>query len=503
MALEEHGDEKVHQHVGHEPSGASFDELTLNKKGRPHNPLINAGAIMCCSLIGQTEKAAARAGGAKLDQPGWEGRRLDFVMETWRRLSGGAEPRFNSPVYLSERQTADRNFALAYFMREKGAFPSDVELEDVLDFYFQSCSVEMTAEMMSVVAATLANGGICPVTGERVFAPDTVQRVLSLMSTCGMYDYSGEFVFRIGLPAKSGVSGAIMVVVPNVVGFCTWSPRLDELGNSVRGIDFFRRLVDAYNFHNFDNLSGITAKKDPRLDRIAQRARMVNELIWAASKGDLGLLQQQTWRGAELNPPDYDMRTPLHLPAAEGQAEVVRYFIEREREGDTSIDMNPRDRWGGTPLNDAYRHGHMDVVGLLKASGGLQGVESAEGSGVIPTPSYASAPDKSASSEMIWAASAGDLLAVRRLVARGVPLGVPDYDARTPLHLAAAEGHLEVVTYLLTQGVDANCQDRWGHTPEDDARRHSRKKVAAALEKHADKRATIRRRKKPLAARPI
>ena len=338
-----------------------------------------------------------------------------------------------------------------------------------------------------MVAATLANGGICPVTGERVLRPDTVQRVLSLMSTCGMYDYSGEFAFRIGLPAKSGVSGAIIVVVPNVMGFCSWSPRLDELGNSVRGLDFFKRVVDTYNLHNFDNLSGVTTKKDPRLDRIEQKARMVNELIWAASKGDLGMLQQQMWRGAELNAPDYDMRTPLHLAAAEGQAEVVRYFIERQRDGDSTIDMNPRDRWGGTPLNDAYRHGHADVVGLLEANGGLQGVETAEGCASTPAPSYTSASEISASSEMIWAASAGDLRAVRRLVARGVPLGVPDYDARTPMHLAAAEGHLEVVQYLLAQGVDPDCRDRWGHTPADDARRHDRGKVVEVFEKQAVK----------------
>ena len=281
LALEEHGVEKVHQHVGHEPSGVSFNELALNKNNQPHNPLINAGAIISCSLVKLREKGEKLRQGnlTEMDRRGWAGTRLDYLMERWQALCGGERPRFSSPVYLSERQTADRNFALGYFMREKGAFPEGIDLEDVLDFYFQSCSVELNAETMSVVAATLANGGICPLSGERIFQPQTVQHCLSLMSSCGMYDFSGEFAFTIGLPAKSGVSGALMIVIPNVMGICTWSPRVDDLGNSVRGIDFCQRLIKTFNFHNYDVVAGVSGKKDPRLSRIKQKAKQVNELI--------------------------------------------------------------------------------------------------------------------------------------------------------------------------------------------------------------------------------
>ena len=125
----------------------------------------------------------------------------------------------------------------------------------------------MTAETMSVIAATLANGGVCPLTGVRVFEPATVQKCLSLMYSCGMYDFSGEWAFRVGPPAKSGVSGVIMIVVPNVMGVVCWSPRLDENGNSVRGIDFSKRLVDTFNFHNYDHMVGGSGKRDPRLQR--------------------------------------------------------------------------------------------------------------------------------------------------------------------------------------------------------------------------------------------
>lgn len=222
LALEEHGENTVHDHVGHEPSGVSFNELTLSREDLPHNPMINAGAIMTSSLIGLKahRKKSGDGGLSKDGQRSWKGRRFDYVMEKWKALSGGVMPRFSTAVYLSEKETADRNFALAYFMREKGAFPEDVLLDDVLEFYFQSCSIELNTETMSVVAATLANGGICPVTGERIFSTTTVQRCLSLMSSCGMYDYSGEFAFWIGLPAKSGVSGAVMIVIPNLMGFC-------------------------------------------------------------------------------------------------------------------------------------------------------------------------------------------------------------------------------------------------------------------------------------------
>ena len=228
MALEEFGTNKVHNHVGREPSGKSFNELTLNEKGIPHNPMINSGAIMTCSMIKPKLNIADR---------------FDYVLETWRRLSGGSYIGFNNSVYLSEKQTADRNFALGYFMRENKAFPEKTNLLETLEFYFQCCSIELNSKAMANIAATLANVGISPLTQEEVFTPSTVKNCLSLMGSCGMYDFSGEFSFKIGLPAKSGVSGVVILVIPNVMGICIWSPRLDSLGNSVRGLDFCTELV--------------------------------------------------------------------------------------------------------------------------------------------------------------------------------------------------------------------------------------------------------------------
>jgi glutaminase len=348
LALEEHGPDEVHRRVGREPSGQSFNELALNPKGLPHNPMVNAGAIMTTSLIRPELDIADR---------------FDHVAATWARLTGGGRIGFNNAVYLSERQTADRNFALGYSMRESGAFRPGTDLQQTLEFYFQGCSIEVDAQLLAVAAASLANAGVCPLTEDPVFSADTVQSCLSLMSSCGMYDFSGEFAFTIGLPAKSGVSGVLMLVIPGLMGICVWSPRLDELGNSVRGIEFCRKLVAEYNVHVFDSLvtgRGRSAKRDPRRKKNQSHIEGVVALTWAASQGDLTEVRALVAAGVEPGTADYDGRTALHLAAAEGQLEVVRYLLT------VGTDPRPEDRWGGTPLSDAEGNGHAHVVELLR-----------------------------------------------------------------------------------------------------------------------------------------
>ncbi|MEO3770667.1 glutaminase A [Micromonospora sp. B9E7] len=353
LALEQHGAEQVHQHVGREPSGRGFNELTLNNEGLPHNPMINSGAIMCCSLL----------------RPSWEmADRFDHVAETWRKLAGGEAVGFNNAVYLSERRTADRNFALGYFMREHNAFPDGTDLTETLEFYFQCCSIEVDARSLSVVAASLANGGVNPLTRERIFSADTVRKCLSLMSSCGMYDYSGEFAFTIGLPAKSGVSGGLMIVVPGVMGICVWSPRLDALGNSVRGVAFCKELVNRFNFHVYDSLATgeESGKRDPRRGRNEEEVASTTRLLWAASHGDLEYVRLALAAGKNPNSADYDRRTALHLAASEGNLDVVQYLLDR------GADPTLRDRWGGTPLSDAERGAHNPVVTLLTSALGVE-----------------------------------------------------------------------------------------------------------------------------------
>ncbi len=343
LALAEHGEEGVHRHVGWEPSGKSFNELTLNRDGLPHNPMINAGAIMNCALI-------------RRDLPPAE--RFAQVIEKLQACAAGIRPGFDNATYLSERRTADRNFALGYFMREQGAFPPDTDLVETLEFYFQCCSITMDAHGLATVAATLANGGTCPFTGERVFDSSTVQKCLSLMSSCGMYDFSGEWAFAIGLPAKSGVSGCILVVVPNVLGLCLWSPRLDRNGNSVRGIRFARELLRTFAFHAFDVIrDGSHAKIDPRLPAGRTDA---DTPCHAASRGDVDALRRLAAGGVDIGAPDYDHRTALHLAAAEGHVDAVEFLLL------SGADANAVDRFGNRPVDDARREGHARVVELLE-----------------------------------------------------------------------------------------------------------------------------------------
>jgi glutaminase len=348
LALEEQGSQTVYKHIGREPSGHGFNEITLDGRNRPHNPMINAGAIMSCSLIKPHLEPALR---------------FDYIMKMWTKLCGGFKPGFNNSVYLSERDSADRNVALAYFMREKGSFPLNTDLQKTLELYFQCCSIEATSEQMAVVAATLAKAGVCPLTNERVLSSDTVKDCLSLMYSCGMYDYSGEFAFSVGLPAKSGVSGIVQLVIPNVMGICIWSPRIDGLGNSVRGLDFSSRLVQHFNFHNYDSLlSGHSSKIDPRVKRTTSIMDGTMALCWAAASGDLGEIQHLVATGVNINQGDYDGRTPLHLAASEGHLAAVEYLLSKG--------ANPtlKDRWGGTARDDAKRQNFPKIAALLAAS---------------------------------------------------------------------------------------------------------------------------------------
>jgi glutaminase len=352
IALEERGETKVHQHVGREPSGRGFNGLVLNDENLPHNPMINAGAIMTCSLIQPT---------LSLDD------RTRHVMNTWTRLSGNRSVTFDNDVYRSERETADRNFALGYYMREKGAFPPNTDFYQTMEFYFQCCSVELDSDALSVAAATLANAGVCPLTGDKVFRPDTVKDCLSLMLSCGMYDFSGEFAFTIGLPAKSGVAGGLMIVIPNLMGIAIYSPPLDTLGNPVRGIEFCKELVKRYNVHKYDSVAQpVHQKKDPSLPRIQSRTEGVVSLCWAASEGDLFEIQTLLAKGVSVDATNYDKRTALHLAAAEGHFKIVRYLLYKK------ADVNPRDRWGHTPLTDALSGGHTDIARFLKDWGAVE-----------------------------------------------------------------------------------------------------------------------------------
>ncbi|XP_062247289.1 glutaminase kidney isoform, mitochondrial isoform X1 [Platichthys flesus] len=346
IAVHELGSDHVHQYVGKEPSGFKFNKLSLNDEDKPHNPMVNAGAIVISSLMKPNSNKAER---------------FDHVMDFLKSMAGTEYVGFSNATFQSERETGDRNYAIGYYLKEKRCFPDNADMTAALDFYFQLCSIEVNCESGSVMAATLANGGICPITGERVLSAEAVRNTLSLMHSCGMYDFSGQFAFHVGLPAKSGVSGAVVLVVPNVMGMMCWSPPLDRLGNSVRGIHFCQELVSYFNFHNYDNLRHFTKKHDPRRRSDDDPNKSVVKLMFAAYSGDVTALRRFALSAVNMEQRDYDSRTALHIAAAEGHLEAILFLTEI-----CKVNPHMKDRWGNTPLDDALQFGHDVIVSVLQ-----------------------------------------------------------------------------------------------------------------------------------------
>ena len=219
FAIEKFGRENVFRHAGMEASADSFNSLMRIEmtSSKPSNPFMNAGAIAVCSLICKAYKDEAL-------------NRVTDFLETLTGENNG----FDEKVFLSEKRSADRNRALAYFMKSMGLLHGDVE--EILDLYFTLCSLRCTSGTLAKTGAVIASGGRSATSGERVIGKETVYTLLGLMSTCGLYNESGEFAVRVGLPGKSGVSGGIMAVVPGRMGIGVFSPALDAKGNSVAGI---------------------------------------------------------------------------------------------------------------------------------------------------------------------------------------------------------------------------------------------------------------------------
>ncbi|XP_017769989.1 PREDICTED: glutaminase kidney isoform, mitochondrial isoform X2 [Nicrophorus vespilloides] len=350
IALDQLGADAVHAYVGQEPSGRNFNELILDHNKKPHNPMINAGAILVCALLKTLVKPEMTLA-----------EKFDFTMKNFERLAGGEDFGFNNAVFLSEREAADRNYALGFYMREHKCFPLKTSFRECMDFYFQCCSMEANCDTVAVMAATLANAGICPLTEEKVLGPESVRDVLSLMHSCGMYDYSGQFAFKVGLPAKSGVCGGMLVVIPNVMGICTWSPGLDNLGNSCRGVQFCEELVKKFNFHRYDNLTHASNKTDPRRHKFETKGLNIVNLLFCAASGDITALRRHKLSGMDMTLSDYDGRTALHLAAAEGHVESVEFLLSY-----CQVPYNVKDRWGNTPLEEATAFGHTKVITLLQ-----------------------------------------------------------------------------------------------------------------------------------------
>jgi glutaminase len=341
IACEQHSEKYVSQYIGHEPSGAPFNSHKLKKvcdetnRHIPYNPMVNAGAMMSIALIYRGEQISERFS------------KLENII---KKTTGNISPGFINTVFLSEKEKGDSNKSVIFEMRDKKSFdldgrqPDDTEINNILDLYFQACSISITAEMGACMAATLANGGICPATDERVFTVGVVKSSLANMFFSGLYTSAGDFGHDVGFPAKSGVGGFLMAVIPGKMGICIYSPPLDVNGNSVRGVEFCKRLVTSlpYNYGFFKN-NGII-NNDENIDVDIAFARSMK----AICKNDLEMVKKYV-AISPINMTDYDSRTLLHIACSYGKYEIAEYLIENG----ALIDC--KDGWNNTPIDDIKR----------------------------------------------------------------------------------------------------------------------------------------------------
>ena len=237
IALEELDHEHVSRYVGVEPSGDAFNSIELQPgTNRPFNPMVNSGAIAVTAML------HARHGNST----------IDFIVDRLSTLAG-RRLTIDDDVYASERRTGHRNRAIAHLLLNFGMLHA--EAEAALDVYFRQCAIAVTCHDLAVMAASLSNMGRNPITGQIAFDPRAVKDMLSIMFSCGMYDYSGQWAYRVGIPAKSGVGGGIIAVVNRQLGIGTYSPRLDKFGNSRRGVEVCLQLASRLGLHVFDCLT--------------------------------------------------------------------------------------------------------------------------------------------------------------------------------------------------------------------------------------------------------
>ncbi|MGC5628855.1 glutaminase A [Georgenia sp. Z1344] len=233
LAMRDRGIAAVEEKVGVEPSGEAFNEMTLEEVSkRPYNPMINAGALATHALVGE---------------PGITDEERDELVLAGLSAFAGRRLEVDEKVHGSEMDTAHRNFSIAHMLY--GYDILTIDAHAAVRGYTRQCAIRASPRDLSVMAATLANGGTNPVTGEQVVPVDVVRQTLSVMLACGMYDAAGDWITDVGIPAKSGVGGGLIGALPGQLGVASFSPPLDEHGSSARGVEIFERLSHDFGLH--------------------------------------------------------------------------------------------------------------------------------------------------------------------------------------------------------------------------------------------------------------
>ena len=335
LALEDRGRDAVLTKIGVEPTGDAFNSISLAPgTGCPLNPMINAGAIVAASLV---------AGHSPDDK-------LSRLLGVYS-LYAGRPLSLDHAVYESEQATGHRNRAIGHMLRNFDILSEDPE--SALHLYFRQCSVSVDCRDLSIMAATLANGGLNPVTGERAVRTEFVEDILSVMTTCGMYDYAGQWLCSVGMPAKSGVAGGVLVVLPGQFGIGVFSPRLDSRGNSVRGVQVCTSLSRDLQLHFLRvarssrsairvqySLAGVRSKRR-RPEREENILREIGDCAWVYElQGDFLLsavepvVRTIVEHRAVLDVAVLDLKrvTQIAEPAARILGELLKSLQERDKQ---------------------------------------------------------------------------------------------------------------------------------------------------------------------------
>lgn len=348
LAQQQLGEENLKQYIGAEHSGNQFNALELMSTGIPHNPLNCAGSLMSSSLIYKGESNA---------------KKFEKYSQVVKKMIGNRKVLFNNEMYLSEIDNAHANYSLLYMMEEENTLPENTDIKKTLQFYTQCCALHLTIQDLGVLAATFANGGICPLTEERCFQDsNAVKLCLSQMLASGMNTNSGQWAFEIGLPTKSAISGATIMIVPNTCGIAVWSPKVNKFCNSHKGDIFLCKFVEAFEYNDIDHQYGAGVMKNTLMKKQMTSKIEHIHLLYQAKQGNLKEVRRSLAIGRNVNFRDYDNRTALHLAACHGHFDVVKYLVNHDAV------ITVEDRFGNTPVDEARINGHKDIEKYLRDS---------------------------------------------------------------------------------------------------------------------------------------
>ncbi|XP_073975767.1 glutaminase liver isoform, mitochondrial-like isoform X2 [Rhodnius prolixus] len=361
LALELMGSTLIHSYVGVEYVKTDLHDLYLNREGIPHNAFTYAGTLVICALI-------ISVGMKCMDMS----QKFEAYLLYMRNLSFKKKMYFNNTMLLYEKNRSQHMKSIAYFLKAHGCIPNDCNVDSLLDFYYQASAIEVTCEELALMGGTLANNGVNPISGKQIYSKENNRCLLSAMKMYGIYNFSEEFSFNVGLPVKSSITGHILLIIPGIVSFAMYSPLVDEQGISKRGKDFCKALSSENNIHPYDpeqfaDLTNFYAKESNELCSIAC------PLFAAAWKGDLPTLAHLLNSGYQICQKDFSQRTILHVAASIGHLDVVKYLI--------TICPNLieyKDCMGKTAKDDAVLFCHKAVCHLLDEWGTVKHASEAK-----------------------------------------------------------------------------------------------------------------------------